>query len=488
MVAASCSLEENSSSFVSPDDFYTTYEECQAGVNGCYQTLNGIFTKDMMIGIEGTTDLLYVPGSGTQDAQLNISPANARFGAILWKQAYTGVRNCNMCVEGIAASPISVEKKAPLLAEAKAMRAFYYYLLTSTFGDVPFYKDVIRTEADVTRIEHLPRMSAYETRADLIRELQDCVADLPQGRSLDVAHQRAGSSFVYMLIAKMALWNKDWDSALSALLSLKGFYGDLTEAKYPLSDIPFGMKNTPESIFEIQHTFTAGGLDVGTTLASYMMPGRRESGTSKYDGVEIPEMGDKSTCYTSFRPNKYFYQSIMPRTGNDKRMNDIMRWEWNGVQFASCASRPWMGPKFWCFNMVQTNDSNNYPVFRYADAVLMLAEVYNELEEPTLAIACLNQVKARAGIDLYTTFRTKAGLLEEIQRERARELVGEFQRKYDLVRWGIWYRETWNNNDYTALLNNILPCHEYYPIPDSECGLSGGNLKNEAYEKYLGSK
>ena len=58
MVAASCSLEENSSSFVSPDDFYTTYEECQAGVNGCYQTLNGIFTKDMMIGIEGTTDLL----------------------------------------------------------------------------------------------------------------------------------------------------------------------------------------------------------------------------------------------------------------------------------------------------------------------------------------------------------------------------------------------------------------------------------------------
>jgi hypothetical protein len=94
---------------VSPDDFYNTYEECQAGVNGCYQTLNNIYTKDMMIGIEGTTDLLYVPGSGTQDAQLNISPANARFGAILWQQAYTGVRNCNMCVAGIAASPIASE-------------------------------------------------------------------------------------------------------------------------------------------------------------------------------------------------------------------------------------------------------------------------------------------------------------------------------------------------------------------------------------------
>ena len=63
------------------------------------------------------------------------------------------------------------------------------------------------------------------------------------------------------------------------------------------------------------------------------------------------------------------------------------------------------------------------------------------------------------------------------------ELLGEFQRKFDLVRWGVWYKRTYEYSDYDALKNNLRPCHEYYPIPDTEVALSEGALDNKAYEK-----
>lgn len=489
----SCSLEETADSFVSPDVFFNSIDECEAAVNGCYNPLNSIFTKDFMMAVEATTDLMCAINSGTQDAHLNISPATARFGVTMWKQAYIGVRNCNMCVEGIETSEVQGEKKARLLAEAKTLRGFYYHLLTSLFDGVPFYKDVIRTEEDLLRIQRLPRTDAYDIREDLIAELKDCVSDLPEGRTVDLKSQRVTAAFCHMVIAKMAMWNKDWISATESLLTIQDWYKELTEDKYPIGDIEFSERNTPESIFEIQHTYTPGGLDVGTTLAAYMMPRRKVVTVDGveyedyYDGVRVDSLGTKSNTYTSFRPNKYFYQSLMTRNGGDRRCPYVQRWEWNGEEFSSSKSsgRPWMGTKFWCWGMSGSNDANNYPVFRYADALLMLAEVHNENDNPASACECLNQVKNRAGITPLSLSSGKAVILEEIQRERARELIGEWQRKFDLVRWGIWYKSVWNNNDDTDLINNILPCHEYYPIPDAECGLSGGQLKNEAYEKYM---
>ena len=94
-----------------------------------------------------------------------------------------------------------------------------------------------------------------------------------------------------------------------------------------------------------------------------------------------------------------------------------------------------------------------------------------------------------SGLRAYGAFLVNGELkngeiLAEIRSERGRELIGEFQRKFDLVRWGIWYEATLGNNDYQALKDNILPCHEYYPIPDQEVVKSKGNLDNKAYAKY----
>ena len=482
---ASCSLEEGNDNFAVPSEFYSSLGECKAGVRGCYQPIRGIYAKDMMMAVESVTDLMNAAGCATQDALLEISPATARFGVTMWRQAYIGVRNTNMCINGLENAPVDSAKVAPLIAEAKTLRAFYYYLLTSLFGDVPYYTDIIRNRSDLERIEKLGRMSAVQTRETLIDELLECVEYFPEGTPYNLNTQHVGSAFCYMLIAKMAMWNKDWDTAESALLKLRSeqFFGTYTREKYPIEDNCFSAKNTPESIFEVQHTYTEGGLNVTTNLACYMMPHRGNGETDIYDGVQIPELGKLATTYVGLRPNKYFYQNLMAKDSKDLRKAINLAWDYKGKAFN--ASKPWLGPKFWCWDMNKTYDSNNYPVFRYGDAVLMLAEVYNEQGRMNDALVCLNEVKVRAGLDPMNTASSKEALLEEIQRERGRELLGEFQRKFDLVRWGVWYNQTYNYTDFATVRANILHCHEYYPIPDEEVALSNNQLDNNAYEAEL---
>ena len=113
----------------------------------------------------------------------------------------------------------------------------------------------------------------------------------------------------------------------------------------------------------------------------------------------------------------------------------------------------------------------------------MMSECYAEQENIDESIRYLNMVKERAGLAPYT-FKNIESLMEEIQKERGRELLGEFQRKFDLVRWGIWYQMTYDYTNYSTLKENMLPCHEYYPIPDKEVVYSGGALDNKAYNEY----
>ena len=174
--------------------------------------------------------------------------------------------------------------------------------------------------------------------------------------------------------------------------------------------------------------------------------------------------------------------------GKDSRAKYNMAWGYEDKTFNSTNTRPWCGPKFWCPNMQASADGNNYKVFRYADALLMMAECYFYKENYEKAVEYLDMTRTRANLSKYT-FRTPARLEEEIRNERARELFGEFQRKYDLVRWGIWYEAVTDNSDYAYLQLNtansrIKPCHRYYPIPDTEVTYSKNNLDNNEYKAY----
>ena len=195
---------------------------------GCYNPIKSIYTYTYMIATECVTDIAYCP-SGTLDASLDISPAVPRMGSTVWRNGYLGVQRCNFAVNGIERAykneVISEEQYHQLLCEAKTLRAFFYWTLTCFFGNVP-------DNEVLSRIQVLPRMDANETRNKVIEDLQSIAPLAAQTRTYDNEANRLGASCAYMLIAKMAMWNKQWDVALDALEQIETIYGPLSQYDY----------------------------------------------------------------------------------------------------------------------------------------------------------------------------------------------------------------------------------------------------------------
>lgn len=480
--AVSC-LEEDSSAIVSPYNFFKTPVQIRGAVNGCYDPLLRIHDLRYFIAVEGTTDLASTNGSAQKDAKLDINPAACGAGTHVWQYCWYGIRYCLSTIDGIRRSPLEDSEKFHYDVETRILMSYYYYILTSFFGDVPFYTDYVETDSDLNVIGNLGRMSAVETRKALIEDLKLHVPTLPQIRTSDQEMNNCGAAMGWMMIAKLAAWNKDWDSVIEAGEHLEAIYGDLTQ--YPYTDVMFRNKNTPESIFEILHEWEEGGIDYTTpsslSIHTVVLPYKKTAGTCIYDGVTIPELGTEATCYTPLRPTTYMKKVVAPSGTGDIRRDINMCSGWDGVSFPS--SRVWMGPKFWSPGIYKYYDNMNYKIFRYADAVLLLAEAWCEKGDYAKSIEYLNQVRQRAQIADYY-FVNEVKLRGEIRDERGRELFGEFGRKFDLVRWGIWYDQIVAYNLYGNVQENVRPCHEYYPIPDVQCARSGRVLSNPEYEKY----
>lgn len=473
-------LTEEPESFTSALNFYQTEAQAQAAVNACYNNLYSIYNSSLMCITEYTTDIAYLNAVGA-DQTFGINPANPGFGATIWTAAYNGIMICNATVAGIQKSTAIADAKKPaLIGEAAVMRAMYYYILTSTFGDVPFFTSDASASFDaLMQVAKLGRMSAAATRDSLIVDLQKWAPSLPQTKTSSIANNRSGAAVAYMLIGKMALWNKEWEVCIEAMQKLKEIYGALSQ--YPLADTWFRNKNKPESIFEVQYF---GTLKVGNA-ATQLTPAKASTG-AVYDGVTITELGSTTTTFTAATPSNYF---ISLYDINDPRRNTTLAYTYNGTWFNRPKSnnytgKPWPGPKFWCPNMSLQQDNNNQKVFRYADALLMLAEAANEKGDIEIAMAAINEVKARANVDfVLSSYPGKGAFLEEVKTERARELFGEYGRRWDLVRWGDFFTRVsaTSATEVQIIQENLRPHHEYYPIPQPEVDRSAGVLTNEAY-------
>ncbi|MDE7442636.1 MAG: RagB/SusD family nutrient uptake outer membrane protein, partial [Muribaculaceae bacterium] len=293
MVMSSCSLDEDLSAISNPDTFFATKAQCEAALNGTYIPLKSLYTFEYFLAVESVTDLASCMGSNDNCRAL-MTPAKPCFGSTAWTQGYLGVMRCNAALAGIEKSPIDTETKNLMMGEGIVMRAYYYYFLTSFFGDVPFYEDDVATREVQNKIAVLPRMSAVETRDSLIKELKYWVPKMKQCRTSEMANNRSGAAMGWMLIAKMAAWNKEWDTVIEAVEELEKIYGDLSQ--YPLEDVYFRNKNTPESIFEIQHIYVDGGLNYSSNVACATTPVKSTSnGKVPHAGIEIPELGTEAT-------------------------------------------------------------------------------------------------------------------------------------------------------------------------------------------------
>ena len=142
-------------------------------------------------------------------------------------------------------------------------------------------------------------------------------------------------------------------------------------------------------------------------------------------------------------------------------------------------------------NKQKSYTPENYPILRYADVLLMLAEAENEAHEgPTpLAYEAINKVRQRAGIGDLEEGLGHLEFQQAVRDERARELCFESLRKYDLIRWGIYVDAIHNKlgekttnkgskpgqwptgGSYTGAeiyAKNTSDKHQFLPIPTTE--------------------
>ena len=178
----------------------------------------------------------------------------------------------------------------PLVAEARVLRALYYHVLTQVFNGVPFYMERVDSKEKMEQIRNLPRTPASEIRSRLYNDLKDNA--LPyfteenglKKRPCDLAQKRAGYALALYLMANFAMWNEEYEAALEPLKKLEELYGSLHENAndYPLENLKWSIKNTPESIFEIQHEWSVSGVQYIGNLARFTTPKWNEG--SVYDG------------------------------------------------------------------------------------------------------------------------------------------------------------------------------------------------------------
>ncbi|MDR0756383.1 MAG: RagB/SusD family nutrient uptake outer membrane protein, partial [Tannerella sp.] len=134
-------LEESPTDRLVVNNFYSSRSDAEAAVSATYQQLNGIYNRLMYNVAELPTDVmkngLGMPNTYLQDLEfLRFNSANT-FVRDMWNNNYAGIMKANAAINHIPDVNMNVVLRDRLVAEAKFLRALYYFNLVRFFGDVP---------------------------------------------------------------------------------------------------------------------------------------------------------------------------------------------------------------------------------------------------------------------------------------------------------------------------------------------------------------
>ena len=433
---SSCSdfLEQNPQTDLSENDFYKTADDILSAVNGAYSSLQegDVYGNWYVFGeIPSDNTRNQLSGSVTTQNEFDqfyIDTQNSMI-ASFWKAAYKVINRTNTVLGRIDGIEINAELANRYKLECKFIRALMYFNLVRVYGDVPLVlKEISISESyDILRE---PKENVYN----------QIIADLKEAQGLPVSYSTAEDgratqgaakallADVYMTLHKYA----EAETILAEIIN-SGRYGLLENTPGSLNIDGYKNvfspvnHNSKEGIFEIQ--FLKGGYGEGSNIGCNFAP--ENSGTNVVavggtGGNNIPEMD----IYNAYEEGDLRRDFSMSLGYYDNRKNN-----------------EWVESRYVCKFMdvpYQNNDaSNNYPVIRYADVILMYAEALNQNGKTAEACKYLNMTRRRgfgyqttetSPVDLQTTDKAQFALM--VEQERRVELAFENHRWFDLIRTG----------------------------------------------------
>lgn len=439
-------ITENESS-----KFYKTESQLEGAVNATYAVLqfNGLYG-------------LYIPALGEipSDNTYVEVPANdnGAFGELdefttitanvpitrAWKDSYIGIQRANLVLNRIdGVSYIDQTKKTSRVGEVKFIRALIYFNMVRIFGDVPLVTKETINPNDFFGQGRTTKNLVYE---QIIKDLQEAISSLP------IAQTQAGrvtKGAAQTLLGKVYLTLNEFSKAKEQLEAVvkAGNYTLLTDVNKIFA---LDSENNKEIIFATQF---ASGINVNT------------EGTSAFQ--QFSPSGTVSGAKGHNLPTKSFFALYQT---NDTRKAAYIGQTTAGVLFTKKLKTA----------LVVQDSGSDWVVLRYADVLLMLAEIENELNNPTQAILYLNQVRSRAGL-INSAATGKPDIQDAIELERRLEFIGEGHRWFDLLRTNkaITTMNAWflSQNSKITIDNNDL----LFPIPQSQINTDPAIKQNPGY-------
>ena len=422
------------------DTYFQNADECEKELNGCYQSIlwNGGWwqtQKFILVGDMCTDDMWM--GNTTQDAGANRDLAfytgntmSASYDCQnFWQFRYKGILRCNICIDNIPKASVSDDSlKNQLVSEAKFIRAYLYFDLARNFGGVPI---MLHLEMP-TDVKGVTRASQSDVYAQAEKDLLEAIPHLPlrsTQSSSDLGRVTKGAA--EGLLAKVYLYDEKYQQAETYLkdvinsheYSLLPNFGNVWAIKY---------NNSVESLFEIQTnsdiTYNLG-LHLPVTCGS-----RNDSGwawglpTSNLEKAFI-DAGDSIRLKWTIIKDSATVVPGDPAWSASKPY----RVKPNEHKSARCSRKIYIPVNERPTPYDSDKNPLNYRILRYADILLMYAEVENDLGNDTQAQWAINQVRARVKLPAVTS--TGKQLRDAIRLERRLELALEDNRLYDLRRW-----------------------------------------------------
>jgi starch-binding outer membrane protein, SusD/RagB family len=471
-------LEEDVRSFLVNENFYATEADAKAAIVGVYDIVASfsLYNNAMWWMADLSTDDAS-PGPGVNNVNIlaieayTHGPINDRI-ELMYRGTYQGINRANAVIERIPKSEfVSEANKKIIVAEAKFLRAFYYFQLVRFFGGVP----MPLTETVNVEQTKVVRSTAEQVYQQIITDLNEAIVDLPETfPTADVGRATRGSANA--LIGKVYLTQKNWAKAEEHTKRVIDSKRYTMLAKY--EDVfNVNNKNHSESIFDAQ--FKAGVTTEGSQLLLFAGPNQTQQTPRIFTGLN-----------SSYLPDPAFADTVKQWRAGDLRHRTAFLRSFVFNNQTSRLTRAHIG-KYLDAAALTSNfrdAANNFPVIRYADVLLMCAEALAEQGKNQEAIPLLNQVRRRgyglnmAAASTVTDFPNAADnsqawtLTRAILEERRWELCFEGHRWFDLARTGRLLTTL------KAAGNvNIKDFHVLFPIPQRDIDINKGITQNPGY-------
>ncbi|MDB5222196.1 MAG: RagB/SusD protein [Chitinophagaceae bacterium] len=398
-------------------------------------TMMNAGSDDNYAGGGGATDGAGIQGFSNYTLNPNILPRS------FWSDHYQGIFRANILLQKLTGVPMDAGEKARFTAEAKALRAIYYFNLVRMFKNVPLLLEPL-SAADIYNVSQATPAAVY---TQIEKDLTEAIPNLPASVVLATEAGRLTKVAIQAMLGKVYLYENKKTEAAAQLAIVNGTtpgqpnqYGNKLLPNF--SDLwVFTNKFNAESLLEAAHSnqsfsdwgFWGSSADEGNSADQ--MVGPRSYSRKDPSAPNIYTAGWSFNVWT-----QNFYDLIK----NDPRFSATVL----DVKALAAANKvtyiegyqntgyflmkfiPQLSDKTTLPGTTELNFQQNDYIIRLADTYLMEAEALGATG--ARAQALLDAVRARVGLPSVPVS------LDAIKTERRLELAGEGHRFFDLVRWG----------------------------------------------------